>query len=168
MKLQAPGSQFHVFRRPGKTRRRAAINPQPATSGFRRAFTLLEVMFAIVAFCTATFAILALVSSALRNARALEQPMVDAGAVAGELSLTNQLVEGTEDGNLGDLLGDDYQNYRYTYDVEEVETNKLFRVDLSVRRTDRPGDPVVSKMSTLFFRPHSPAGSLDPGGGPIP
>lgn len=127
-------------------------------------------MFAVVAFCTATFAMLALISNALRNARELQRPMVDGSAVLGELAQTNQLVEGEDSGNLGDLLGDDYRNYRWTDDVQERETNRLFQVDVIVQRAGASGQPVVSKMSTLFFRPRSPAGSLDGGmnGGAVP
>jgi hypothetical protein len=125
-----------------------------------RAFSLLEVMFALVAFCTATFVILALVSTSLNNARRLQRPMVDAGVLAGELSQTNQLVEGTGSGNLGDSLGKAYQGYTWMSDIREVQTNKLFQVDFIIQNNS--GDkPVVSKMSILLFRPNSPAGSLD-------
>jgi len=124
------------------------------------AFTLLEVMFAMVAFCTATFVILALVSNTLANARRLQRPMVDAGVLAAELSQTNQLVEGVRSGSLDELLGDAYQGYTWTRDVEEVQTNKLFQVDFIVQ-SDFGEKPVVSKMSILLFRPNSPAGSLD-------
>ena len=92
----------------------------------RSAFTLLEVMFAMVAFCTAIFVILALVSNSLANARRLQRPMVDAGVLAAELSQTNQLVEGVKSGSLDDLLGNSYQGYTWTRDIEEVQTNKLF------------------------------------------
>jgi hypothetical protein len=125
-------------------------------------FTLLEVMFAMIAFCTATFVILALVSNSLANARRLQRPMVDAGVLAAELSLTNQLVEGVKSGGLDDLLGNGYQGYRWTRDIEEVQTNKLFQVDFIVQN-DFGNKPVVSKMSVLLFRPNSPAGSLDGG-----
>ncbi len=124
------------------------------------AFTLLEVMFAVVAFCAASFAILALVSTSLGSARLLQQPMVDGGEVAGQLSQTNSLVEGEESGDLSELLGKQYQDYSYTYDIEEVETNKLFQVDFIIQRNSG-GKPVVSKMSILLFRPASAAGSLD-------
>jgi hypothetical protein len=126
----------------------------------RHAFTLLEVMFAVVAFFAASFAILALVSTSLGSARLLQQPMVDGGEVAGQLSQTNSLVEGEESGDLSELLGKQYQDYSWTYDIEEVQTNKLFQVDFIVQRNS--GDkPVVSKMSILLFRPASPAGNLD-------
>jgi hypothetical protein len=130
------------------------------TQTTHRAFSLLEVMFALVAFCTATFVILALVSNSLSNARRLQRPMADAGVLAGELSQTNQLVEGIGSGNLGDLLGNMYQGYTWMRDIQEVQTNKLFQVDFIIQNNS--GDkPVVSKMSILLFRPNSPAGSLD-------
>src|ERR1700720_3809527 len=126
----------------------------------RHAFTLLEVMFAVVAFCTASFVILALVSDSLRSAHLLQQPMVDAGELAGQLSQTNALVEGEESGDLSELLGKTYQDYTWTHVIQEVQTNKLFQVDFIVQR-DSGGKPVVSKMSILLFRPASPAGSRD-------
>jgi len=135
-------------------------NQITGTRTAHRAFTLLEVMFAVAAFCMATFAILALVSNSLSNARRLQRPIVDAGAVAGELSLTNQIVEGSESGDMSAFLGKSYQGYRWTRDKREVQTNKLFQVDFIVQSPDA-GRPVVSQMSILLFRPNSPAGSLD-------
>ena len=125
-------------------------------------FTLLEVMFAVVAFCTATFAILALVSQSLDMARRLQRPMVDAGLRASQLSLTNKLYEGTESGNLGDLLGDKYRDYTWATDTWEEQSNKLFHVDIVIQRGGENG-PVVSKMRVLFYRPDSPPGHLDGG-----
>jgi len=129
----------------------------PATQS---AFTLLEVMFALVAFCTAIFVILALVANSLAGARRLQRPMVDGGVLAADLSQTNQLVEGVRSGSLDELLGNAYQGYTWTRDVEEVQTNKLFQVDFIVQ-SDSGEKPVISKMSILLFRPNSPAGSLD-------
>ena len=134
-------------------------NQITGTRTAHRAFTLLEVMFAVAAFCMATFAILALVSNSLSNVRRLQRPMVDAGVLAGELSQTNQLVEGVEKGRLDRLLGDTYQGYTWASDTREVQTNKLFQVDFLIQGTS--GDRPVSKMSILLFRPNSPAGSLD-------
>ena len=120
-----------------------------------RAFTLLEVMFAMVAFCTATFVILSLVSNSLANARRLQRPMVDAGALAAELSQTNQLATGLKSGNLSDLLGDSYQGYTWTRDIEEVQTDKLYQADFIIQSAS--GDrEVVSKMSILLYSPNSP------------
>jgi len=128
----------------------------------RGGFTLLEVMFAVVAFCTASFAILALVSQSLDTARRLQRPMVDAGLVAAELSITNQFIEGTKSGDLGKLLGDEYKGYTWAYDIEEAETNKLFSAVIVIQRGGGSG-PIVSKATMLFYRPDSPAGSLDGG-----
>jgi len=131
----------------------------------QRAFSLLEVMIAIGIFFMAVFAILGLVSSALANARHLKRPMVDAGVLASELSLTNQLIEGLASGDLSEFLGKAYQGYTWTYAVSEVQSNKLFQVDFIVQDNNSYSKPVVSKMSILLFRPQSPPGSLDGGMG---
>ncbi len=122
-------------------------------------------MVAIGLFFMAVFAVLGLVSISLQNARHLKRPIVDAGVVAGELSLTNQLTEGMASGDLSEFLGKPYQGYTWTYAVQEVQSNKLFQVDLIVQDGNTYGRPVVSKMHILLFRPLSPAGSLDGGMG---
>lgn len=130
----------------------------------RCAFTLMEVMIAIGVFCIGMFAILGLVASVLRGARLLDKPMVDAGVVASEIAQTNSLVEiqGTS-GDLSEFLGKAYEGYDYVYDINEVQSNRLFQADILVT-SDAPGKPVISKMSVLLFRPLSPPGSLDFGG----
>jgi Tfp pilus assembly protein PilV len=122
----------------------------------RRAFSLLEVMIAIGIFFMAVFVILALVSSSLENARRLQRPIVDAGMIASELSLTNQLVETQQSGDFGKA----YPGYTWTANITEIQTNKLFQVDYVVQRDDNQKS-VVQKMSVVFFRPQSPAGTLD-------
>lgn len=145
---------------------RAASHP---ASDIRAAFTLIEVMFAVVVFCTAMFVILALVANSLAGARRLQQPMVDAGEVASWLSQTvgkTNLVEGNDFHlNLGQLLGDKYDGYECTYNVQEVQSNKLFEVDFFIHDDRNPSvsKPVVSKMSILLYSPKSQAGSLDGG-----
>jgi Tfp pilus assembly protein PilV len=121
----------------------------------RRAFSLMEVMIAIAIFFMCIFAILSLVSDLLRNARRLERPMVDAAMLASELSLTNQIVETSQSGDFGKL----YPSYTWTADINEVMTNRLFQVDYVVERSDTR--EIVQKMSVQFYRPQSPAGSLD-------
>ena len=119
-----------------------------------QAFSLLEVMIAIGIFFMATFVILSLVSSSLANARRLQRPMVDAAMIASELSLTNQLVEINQSGDFGEM----YPGYSWTASINEVQSNKLFQVDYVVRNDNKL---VVQTMSVLFYRPQSPAGSLD-------
>src|ERR1700693_4539241 len=60
------------------------------------AFSLLEAMIACGIFFMAVFAILALVSNTLRNARILRHVQVDAGMPAAELFKTNMVFEGSE------------------------------------------------------------------------
>jgi len=119
-------------------------------------------MFAVVAFCTATFAILALVSQSLETARRLQRPMVDAGLVATIYATTNIIVEGEDEGNLADLCGKGYEGYTWAVDKEEVETNKYFDVNIVIQRGGGNG-PVVSKMNVRFYKPDSPPGHLDGG-----
>ena len=121
----------------------------------RRAFSLMEVMIAIGIFFSCIFVVLSLVSSSLKNARRLERPMVDAAMLASELSLTNQIVEISQSGDFGKL----YPGYTWTADINEIMTNRLFRVDYVVQNGDTR--EVVQRMSVLFYRPQSPAGSLD-------
>jgi hypothetical protein len=127
-----------------------------------RAFSLLEVMIAIGIFFMATFAILGLVSGSLANARRLQRPCVDASALLSQLSLTNKLVEGIYTGNLGDTLGKAYQDFRWTGEITEVASNKLFKADFVIQ-TAYGSHAVVSRTATLFYRPQSPNGSLDGG-----
>lgn len=131
--------------------------PRP-TNGF----TLVEVMVALGVFFMALFTILGLVSNSLRNARALQRKQVDCGQVAAQvyfrLSNTNQVDEGVESGDFGDM----YPDYDWTTDSYEVATNGLYRVDMIVQR--RSGGTVESKMSILIFPQNAKPGSLDQGG----
>ena len=136
------------------------MKAETRTVARRHGFSLLEVMIAIGVFFMCVFSILGLVSSSLANARRLQRPLVDAGAMASWLSTTNKLVEGIYTVNLGDLLGDAYNGSDCTYDVEEVGTNKLFEVAYVVHSTTGTHE-IVASMTNLFYSPQSPAGSLD-------
>jgi hypothetical protein len=121
-------------------------------------------MIAIAIFFVGVFGILGLVSSSLENARRLQRPIVDAGLVASEISLTNKLTEDMFSGDLSEFLGKSCQGYTWTYVVDEEKSNKLFRVDI-ILQDDAHGRAVVSKMSLLLYRPESPPGHLDGGMG---
>ncbi len=86
---------------------RITDHPSPGSNLVTRhspaAFTLMEVMIACGVFFMCVFAILALVSNTLRNARVLRATKVDPGMIAAQLSLTNRLFEGSESGDFGDL-----------------------------------------------------------------
>ena len=128
-----------------------------------RAFSLIEVMIAIGILFMGTFAILSLVSSSLANARRLQRPMVDASAVISQIAMTNKLVEGVYSGNLGELLGKPYADYKWTGEIVEVSSNKLFQADVVIQNVR--GSEIISRNTTLLFRPDSPPGSLDGGFG---
>src|SRR5437762_11918375 len=95
-----------------------------------RAFTLLEVMIACGIFFIAVFAILALVSNTLRNARILRHVEVDAGMAAAELFKTNVVFEGSETGDFGDA----YPEYSWERFYTPAESNGLWQVDLKIMR----------------------------------
>jgi len=117
-----------------------------------RAFSLLEVMIACGIFFMAIFAILALIASVLRNARALRGVDVDAGMVAAQVYKTNKLTEGFESGDFGNA----YPEYSWESEITEAATNGLFQVDILVRR--RGVQNPVDKMSIFVYAPESPRG----------
>jgi hypothetical protein len=122
----------------------------PRTRDSRTAFSLMEVMVASGIFFMCVFAILAMVSSVIRNARSLRRTELDAGMVAAKVvGLTNKVFEGTESGDFGNL----YPDYSYETDTYEVATNGLYQVDIVVRRRGVP-QPVDS-MSIYVFSPDS-------------
>jgi len=127
----------------------------PRSRDSRTAFSLLEVMIASGIFFMCVFAILAMVSSVLRNARGLRRTELDAGMVAAKLvGTTNKLFEGTESGDFGNL----YPDYSYETAAYEAATNGLWQVDIVVRR--RGVSQPVDSMSIYVFSPES---SIAPG-----
>ncbi len=109
------------------------------------AFTLLEVMVAIGIFFIATFAILDLVNQNLKAAALLNRLGPTAGMVAAELSMTNQLSEGTEQGDFGEL----YPDYSWMRDTRIWLTNGMYQVDIVVMHKNN----IYSKQTILLFRP---------------
>jgi Tfp pilus assembly protein PilV len=100
-----------------------------------RAFTLIEVMIACGIFFMATFAILALVSTTLRNARALQRADVDAGMAAAQVYQTLKTNRQAETSGKGDF-GEAYPDYSYEYVSQQYQSNGLLQVDIVVNRRD--------------------------------
>ena len=149
-----PSGEMH---HPSRLTRQASrlTPPAPRTSTLRSAraaFSLLEVMIACGIFFMAVFAILALISGVLRNARSLRRVELDAGMVAAQVSNTNKLTEGTQSGDFGNL----YPDYSWETDQYEVATNGLWQVDIVVRRRGLPKP--VDTMSIWLYRPESQSG----------
>ena len=130
----------------------------PSDSQGSTAFTLLEVMIACGILFIAVFAILALVSNTLRNARALRRADVDAGMIAAQLFKTNRLNAGTESGDFGNAFPD----YSWQTTTEEAFpfTNGLWQVDILIRKRGRQ-EP-VDAMSVWVFSPESSTGRRSP------
>ena len=131
---------------------------RPSTFGLRisrsarAAFSLLEVMIACGIFFMSVFAILAMVSGVLRNARSLRRVDLDAGMVAAQVSNTNKLSEGTQTGDFGSM----YPDCSWEAESYEVATNGLWQVDIIVRRRGVPRP--VDAMSIWLYRPESQSG----------
>lgn len=124
----------------------------------KMAFTLLEVMVAVAIFFAALFAILDLTSRNLRAARSLKPVKIDLTALAGELSLTNRLIEGTEYGDFGKV----YPDHSWMREIVEVSSNGLFQVTFAIYGVN--GKNVAETKSTiLLYRPLSPPGSASGG-----
>ncbi len=128
----------------------------------RRGFSLLEVMVAVAVFFVGSFAILSLVSQSLSNAQRMKRPLVDASAILSQISLTNQVIEGDYSGNLGDVMGKDYDQFNWQGAITEIRSNHLYSADFFIFDRRNPRQP-VAQTSTLFFRPQSPPGSMDGG-----
>src|ERR1700722_7740080 len=120
------------------------------------AFTLLEVMIASGIFFMCIFWILAVLSPNLRNSRLLQEQPVDAGMLLADLCQTNQLKEGSYEGDFGDV----FRGYKWSSAIRQVGTNGFFGVDYTVTRPQGQGGPNTdNKSSALFYRPDSPAGA---------
>src|SRR5579859_4376953 len=113
----------------------AVFDLRPSALILPHGFTLIEVMIACGIFFMATFAILALVSTTLRNARALQRGDVDAGMEAAQVYQTlktNRLVELSGKGDFGEA----YPEYSYQYVTQQYQSNGLLQVDIVVNRRD--------------------------------
>ena len=135
--------------------------PRPPTGASARsvAFSLLEVMIACGIFFMATFAILALVASTLRNARSLRHGDIDAGMAAAQvyqLLRTNRQTEVSGNGDFGEA----YRDYSYDFTTSEYQSNGLLQVEITVNR--RGNRRPVDSMTIYVYSPDARSG-LGPG-----
>jgi hypothetical protein len=140
------------------------MNLNPRNSSSRSAaldaFTLLEVMVAIAIFFGCVFAILALVSRSLANARGLEPVSMDARSAIAMLSLTNRLEEGPIPAEVVAAFEAENPGYTVGGDIFEERTNGLFRVNFIVGGASKGSSKgaVTMEASILLFRPQSSPG----------
>jgi len=136
--------------------RRYGTSPRRAP---RSGFTLLEVMIACGIFFMATFAILALVSTTLRNARILQRRTVDAGMAAAqvyETLKTNRVEQGTLSGDFGDTYPGYSWDATWDLDWDAGVTNGLLKVDIVVNQRGNR-DP-VDNLTIRVFAPNAQSG----------
>jgi Tfp pilus assembly protein PilV len=122
-----------------------------------RAFTLIEVMIACGIFFMATFAILAMVATTLRNARGLQKGYVDAGMAAAQvfqIFKTNTDPDLSVSGDFGDALRD----YSWEANSQEYDTNGLLQVDIVVNR--RGSREAVDKLTILVYQANTKSSAL--------
>jgi hypothetical protein len=105
-------------------------------------------MIACGIFFMSTFAILALVASTVRNARALQRGEVDASMAAAqayEILKTNRLENGSAEGTFGETYRDYSWNATWDVDWDGGATNNLLKVDIIVskRGVHKPVDRMV-------------------------
>jgi len=130
------------------------------------AFTLLEVMFAMLIFSVAIFSILELSTRSLNIARSLQNTSVDPAMIAAEYAAQEELEEGGDSGTFGDA----YPNASWESIVTEIvgedgEGTGLFQVDIRVH--ERVGDrSVATDMTVVLFRPPTGAAGIGGGGQP--
>lgn len=125
------------------------------------AFTLLEVLIAMGIFFMAIFAILDLVSQNVRAARSLQQTGIDAGSLAAQLMLTNQVEEGSLPAEIMNQFVQDNPGYNCDGQIVLVSTNGLYQVDLKVW-SNVQAPPMEPTLSLLLY---CPASVVRPGGG---
>jgi hypothetical protein len=116
------------------------------------AFTLIEVMVAILIFFLCIFGILELVSQNLRAARQLQKVRPSIGILPAKFGLTNSFQEGSFEIPLGE-----FPKAVGTAHVTEVATNGLFKVEFTLSDAS-VNPPVEEKLVTLFYRPASQTG----------
>ena len=138
----------------GKSRTATSSSSSFSSWDRRQAFTLIEVMMAMLLFFLAVFSILELVSVCLRNARLLQRPTVNTTSVASWYSVTNRIMEVTYSGDFKDLLGDEYKNFEWQLEPTEI-TNGLFIVPVGTIERTSQGRGAVSTMTILLYQPNS-------------
>jgi type II secretion system protein I len=138
-----------------------SAGPRPSVP--RAGFTLMEVMIACGIFFMATFAILALVSTTLRNARALQRRDIDAGMAASqvyETLKTNRMEQGSMSGDFGEGYPGFSWEAVWDLDWDSGVTNGLLKVDIVVNR--RGNRLPTDSLSIRVFAPDARSGQGQP------
>jgi hypothetical protein len=111
-------------------------------------------MVACGIFFMATFAILGLVATTLRNARALQRERVDAGMAAAQVYQILKTNRQSEISGSGDF-GEAYPDYSFEFASTEYQTNGLLQVEIMVNQ--RGQRQPVDAMVIYVFAPDAKA-----------
>jgi len=154
--MDEPSAGYHSLRT-------AVSTAIPSPSSFCKGFTLMEVMVACGIFFMATFAILALVSTTLRNARGLQRRGVDAGMAAAQVYQTlktNRMGQGSLSGDFGEAYPGYSWDAVWDIDLDSGATNGLLKVDIAVlhRGNRQPMDALTIRV----FAPDARSGPGQP------
>jgi type II secretion system protein I len=142
MKMNSEGRNPKAEQLPVGHRPKSFVIPRSS-----RAFTLIEVMVACGIFFMATFAILAMVSACLRNARGLQKGYVDAGMAAAQVFQTFKTNTDPDLSVSGDF-GESLREYTWEAQSSEYDTNGLLQVDIVVAKRGKP----VDAMTILVYQ----------------
>jgi hypothetical protein len=126
----------------------------------RAGFTLLEVMIAVGVLFMCLFAVLALTTNSLRNARKIKQRRdLDAGSFVGyfyvQLANTNRIDEGAAEID----LGDSFPGYKTALDCEIAGTNGLWDIEYDVAEPTRHAEV---HGHFLLYNPGTQKGGISP------
>lgn len=98
----------------------------------------MEVMIACGILFMCLFGILALVSTSLRNARALQQhKAIDVGTIAGILYVSESTNQAVYEGEIPVDVDDILPGYKLHAYLTPIESNGLCQIDFEVERNNR-------------------------------
>ncbi|HAM71218.1 MAG TPA: hypothetical protein DCM86_06205 [Verrucomicrobiales bacterium] len=131
-------------------------SPAPAPGATPRTlegFTLLEVMVACFVFFTVAFSVLELTTHSLVAAKKLRRQTVDPAMQLEEYVGTNVHVEpGVVTGDFGDI----YPDYTWERDIDQVESNGLYIVKLTIFPKHGSQELPMQLTSYLYDRAGTP------------
>ena len=125
------------------------------------AFTLIEVMVALLLFFMAIFTVLSLLANSLKQARLLQKKTTDCGPLATLMTMTNRLYDGAIPSEVIEQFEEMYPDYSADGECIQI-TNGLWEVRLVVLDR-RGGKGPEADMTIYLYDQNSAQGSLTPG-----
>ena len=139
-----------------------AASRDGSRSGAERAFSLVEVMVAILVLGVAVAGLARGLTTALSSAKESELQTTAALFAAGqieELRAEGGLTDGTTEGNCGEGL----EMYRWRETVSKTDTDGLHAVTVTIEKSQ--SGQAIYELRTLLFEPTGQSGDKAKGGG---